>query len=325
MGAHGAARPARRGGRGARPRLSLLRAFARRPLGSRDRHDGAARRPVAAGAPGARRGLRQRAGGAAPPRRRARQRPERHRDAHPIPLAGAARRRPRRLRGARRRARPDCDRASPDRVGRGFGGACRDRLRGIARGAGAERRRRHSGDGARPDGRAPRRPPRAARGAARPRRPAARDPAGDRRRLVGEPVAIRHRLRLALARAHRAHRPRGAREDDARPVLGRRARRRLPPRPAPAPDGPAHPGLDPAGAALAQHGLRRGRFRRSVRARSRHGSVRCSGIGAGRASRRSTGRPACRRACSRRSRRRFPRCARMGRPEPMPTARSCRA
>ena len=101
MGAHGAARPARRGGRRARPRLSLLRAFARRPLGSRDRHDGAARRPVAAGAPGARRGLRQRAGGAAPPRRRARQRPERHRDARPLALAGAARRRSRRLRGAR--------------------------------------------------------------------------------------------------------------------------------------------------------------------------------------------------------------------------------
>ena len=78
---------------------------------------------------------------------------------------------------------------------------------------------------------------------ARPGRPAARDPTGDRRRLVGEPVAIRHRLRMAFARAHRAHRPRGAREDDARPVLGRRARRRLPPRPPPAPDGQLTPAL----------------------------------------------------------------------------------
>ena len=85
--------------------------------------------PSPLGAPRARRGLRQCERGAAPPRRGARQRPERHRGARPVALAGAVGRRSRRLRGARRRAHPDRDRAAPARVGRGLGGACRDRLR----------------------------------------------------------------------------------------------------------------------------------------------------------------------------------------------------
>src|SRR5688500_11334331 len=97
---------------------------------------------------------------------------------------------------------------------------------------------------------------RRARRLARPFRPPPRNAAVDRRRLVREPLELRPRLRLAVARTGRADRPRVAREGDAGPFLRRRPGGCAQISRPPAADGPAHAGVDPARTALAPPRLR---------------------------------------------------------------------
>src|SRR3954469_18885392 len=105
------------------PRLPHLGPPAGRPLGGRDGADRHARRSLAVGAAGVGGHVRPRRGRPPPSDRCPLQRPERHRRRGALPLAHPERRRPHRLRRARRRTGPDRHCASPDRLDPGCGGA----------------------------------------------------------------------------------------------------------------------------------------------------------------------------------------------------------